>query len=93
MKLYQQKKLTQKSLYLAVMLAAQAMPASAEQSATEDPAQQASAEVNVSATAVPAADGYQATKTRVGKVQQDPHDIPQAVTTVILHHRYIRLPR
>lgn len=82
MKLYQQKKLTQKSLYLAVMLAAQAMPASAEQSATEDPAQQALAEVNVSATAVPAADGYQATKTRVGKVQQDPHDIPQAVTTV-----------
>lgn len=27
-------------------------------------------------------DGYQATKTRVGKVLQDPHDIPQAVTTV-----------
>ena len=28
------------------------------------------------------ADGYQATKTRVGKVLQDPHDIPQAITTV-----------
>lgn len=27
-------------------------------------------------------DGYQATKTRVGKTLQDPHDIPQAVTTV-----------
>lgn len=27
-------------------------------------------------------DSYQATKTRVGKVLQDPHDIPQAVTTV-----------
>lgn len=27
-------------------------------------------------------DGYQATKTRVGKVLKDPHDIPQAVTTV-----------
>lgn len=27
-------------------------------------------------------DGYQATKTRVGKVLQDPHDVPQAVTTV-----------
>jgi catecholate siderophore receptor len=26
--------------------------------------------------------GYQATQTRVGKVAQDPHDIPQAVTTV-----------
>ncbi len=28
------------------------------------------------------ADGYQATKTRVGKMLQDPHDIPQAITTV-----------
>lgn len=82
MKLYQQNKLTQKSLYLAVILAVQTMPVLAEQNATEDPAQQALEEVNVSATAVPAADGYQATKTRVGKVQQDPHDIPQAVTTV-----------
>lgn len=27
-------------------------------------------------------DGYRATKTRVGKVLQDPHDIPQAITTV-----------
>jgi catecholate siderophore receptor len=27
-------------------------------------------------------DGYQATKTRVGKVLQDPQDVPQAVTTV-----------
>ncbi len=25
---------------------------------------------------------YSATKTRVGKVEQDPHDIPQAITTV-----------
>lgn len=27
-------------------------------------------------------DGYRATKTRVGKVVQDPHDVPQAITTV-----------
>jgi catecholate siderophore receptor len=27
-------------------------------------------------------DGYRATATRVGKVLQDPHDIPQAVTTI-----------
>ncbi|MBS1139370.1 MAG: TonB-dependent siderophore receptor [Proteobacteria bacterium] len=27
-------------------------------------------------------DGYRATKTRVGKVLQDPHDVPQAITTV-----------
>lgn len=26
--------------------------------------------------------GYQGTQTRVGKIQQDPHDIPQAITTV-----------
>lgn len=28
------------------------------------------------------ADGYRASKSRVGKVLQDPHDIPQAITTV-----------
>ena len=27
-------------------------------------------------------DGLRATKTRVGKVVQDPHDVPQAITTV-----------
>lgn len=27
-------------------------------------------------------DGHRATKTRVGKVVQDPHDVPQAITTV-----------
>jgi outer membrane receptor for ferric coprogen and ferric-rhodotorulic acid len=37
--------------------------------------------VNVEA-AVEQPDGYRATATRVGKVLQDPHDIPQAVTTV-----------
>jgi catecholate siderophore receptor len=40
-------------------------------------------EVKVNATNTESkADGYQATKTRVGKVLQDPHDIPQAITTV-----------
>jgi catecholate siderophore receptor len=37
--------------------------------------------VNVEA-AVEQPDGYRATATRVGKVLQDPHDIPQAVTTI-----------
>ena len=37
--------------------------------------------VTVTATQEPA-DGYRASKTRVGKVAQDPHDIPQAITTV-----------
>lgn len=27
-------------------------------------------------------DGYRATKTRVGKIAQDPHDVPQAITTI-----------
>lgn len=39
-------------------------------------------EVTVKAKAESKADGYQATQTRVGKVLQDPHDIPQAITTV-----------
>src|SRR5574343_157837 len=37
--------------------------------------------VTVTATQDPP-DGYRASKTRVGKVAQDPHDIPQAITTV-----------
>ena len=39
-------------------------------------------EVAVNAKVEATVDGYQATKTRVGKVLQDPHDIPQAITTV-----------
>lgn len=39
-------------------------------------------EVNVKATVIPSDYGYQATQTRVGKVLQDPHDIPQAITSV-----------
>jgi len=70
---------TQKSLTLAVVLATQAMCAMA---AEEKIAEQALEEVNVKASALPAAGGYQATQTRVGKVLQDPHDIPQAITTV-----------
>ncbi len=38
--------------------------------------------VKVTATAEPQQDGMRATVTRVGKTLQDPHDIPQAVTTV-----------
>ena len=55
-------------------------------SATASKAESAPAElseVKVNATNTESkADGYQATKTRVGKVLQDPHDIPQAITTV-----------
>jgi catecholate siderophore receptor len=82
MKLYQQKNATQKALYLAVILATQSMATIAEEKVEKAAEQQELEEVNVSASSVLAADGYQATKTRVGKVLQDPHDIPQAVTTV-----------
>jgi len=42
------------------------------------------ATVKVEDTADPMAvnNGYQATETRVGKIKQDPHDVPQAITTV-----------
>ncbi|MBK8163253.1 MAG: TonB-dependent siderophore receptor [Gammaproteobacteria bacterium] len=39
-------------------------------------------EVNVSADAEVSQDGYQATTTRVGRTPQNPHEVPQAVTTV-----------
>src|SRR5450830_1201450 len=38
--------------------------------------------VNVKSTVQQPEDGYQSTKTRVGKVLQDPQDVPQAITTV-----------
>lgn len=39
-------------------------------------------QVEVNAEIFKQEDGYQATKTRVGKTLQDPHEIPQAITTV-----------
>ncbi len=82
MKLYKQKKLMQKSLYLAVILATQAMMANAEEKIVKIQEQQELEEVKVKASNVHEIDGYQATKTRVGKILQDPHDIPQAITTI-----------
>lgn len=80
MELSGSKNLTQKSLYLAVALALNTPLVYAEEGkATEAKELE---EVNVKASAVSSADGYQATKTRVGKVLQDPQDIPQAITTV-----------
>lgn len=38
--------------------------------------------INVETNAEVPKDGYRATTTRVGKTLQDPHDIPQAVTTI-----------
>jgi catecholate siderophore receptor len=85
---------SKKSLSLAVLVALQSMNALAEssidiktapkkQEKIEDNAPEKElAEVTVKATSIQSSDGYQATKTRVGKTLQDPHDIPQAVTTV-----------
>jgi catecholate siderophore receptor len=85
MKLSKHKTLTQKSVYLAVILATQSMLAVAEDKEAAiavTTTQQELEEVNVKASTVQVTGGYQATKTRVGKVLQDPHDIPQAITTV-----------
>jgi catecholate siderophore receptor len=75
-----------KSIYLAVALAVQTSVALAEEvkSVNEPEIQMAEEleEVNVKSKKEAPKDGYQATKTRVGKTLQDPHDIPQAVTTV-----------
>ena len=64
------------AIMLAVLSAgaqAQATPSSAKTLPTVT--------VNAAEDAAPQ-DGHRATATRVGKVLQDPHDIPQAVTTV-----------
>jgi len=53
-----------------------------KQVAANDASEQTLPTVNVKTSLQKQQDGYQATKTRVGKVLQDPHDIPQAVTTV-----------
>lgn len=54
-------------------------PAMAQQVATEPPAVLPTIEVQAS-TDKP--DGLRATTTRVGKVLQDPHDVPQAITSI-----------
>ena len=89
-----------KAIYLAVLLALQAGSALAEEvnSAIEKEPAVAEAkteeldEVTVKSKKEALKDGYQATKTRVGKVLQDPHDVPQAVTTVtnqLMHDQQI----
>lgn len=80
MELYPQIKSVKKSSYLAVILALQSLPTLAADNAAQE--QLELAEINVKSSAISEEDGYQATKTRVGKILQDPHDIPQAVTTI-----------
>ena len=88
-------KFSKTTLSIAVLIALQSMNTLAESTTNEikttpkkqeeienKPAEKELAEVTVKATSIQSSDGYQATKTRVGKTLQDPHDIPQAVTTV-----------
>lgn len=74
------KRKSRSSVYLAVLLAVNAMHAVAEDVPTIN--QQELEEVQVTSKQQQSEDGYQATKTRVGKTVQDPQDIPQAVTTL-----------
>lgn len=67
-------------LPLAAMMMAVGLPAAA-QAQSNDPAITL-APVVVKGEREQETQGYMATKTRVGKVKQDPHDIPQAVTTL-----------
>ncbi|MDA8255499.1 MAG: hypothetical protein M0Z99_07680 [Betaproteobacteria bacterium] len=69
------------SLPLSHPLAATLLCAMSLQAALAQEAAKAPPTVSVQDTA-DNPDGYCATATRVGKVLQDPHDIPQAVTTL-----------
>lgn len=59
-----------------------ALMAASFTAAAEPPAEKTLTTVTVNADADIPQDGMRATVTRVGKTLQDPHDIPQAVTTV-----------
>ncbi|KAF0191608.1 MAG: iron complex outermembrane recepter protein [Gammaproteobacteria bacterium] len=67
-------------LPLAAMMAGLTFNASAEEPAPTDEPTLPTVTVNADADAP--RDGLRATTTRVGKTLQDPHDVPQAVTTV-----------
>lgn len=82
---------THKSIYLAVVLALNALPAFADDSKREITQELEEVQVK-SKLEAQAPIGYQATKTRVGKTVQDPHDVPQAVTTLtreLLHDQQV----
>lgn len=68
----------QKSVYLAVLLAVTSISAMAEEAVEKQQLEV----VTVKSPKEAPKDGYQATKTRVGKTLQDPHDVPQAITTI-----------
>ncbi len=90
------KKFKKKASYVAVLLLAQSYTAMAEDVqpnvVADSKAIEELQEVRVKASVEKENIGYQATKTRVGKTNQDPHDVPQAVTTLtkeLLHDQQI----
>ena len=79
--------LTHRLLPLAATMMAVSLSAAAQQGETGKPTQTGSADQTLSTVVVTGqaekeTDGYLATQTRVGKILQDPHNIPQAVTTI-----------
>ncbi|MFZ5474220.1 MAG: TonB-dependent receptor, partial [Pseudomonadota bacterium] len=66
----------------AMMMAGLSLSALAEETPRAATGEQVLSTISVEADAEAGEDGYRATATRVGKTLQDPHDIPQAVTTV-----------
>src|SRR3989338_4558766 len=66
----------------ALMAGGLSMNVMAQDAVLSTPKETTLSTVTVQADAEAEEDGYRATTTRVGKTLQDPHDIPQAVTTV-----------
>jgi len=82
-----------KTMTLALLMALPAVAIAADEEKTAD-ATQTMTEVKVKTQRIQDAPnkGYQATKTRVGKIWQDPQDVPQAVTTLtreLLHDQQV----
>lgn len=69
-----------KLLPLAAMMMATSVSSIAQQAASQGGV--TLPEVSVTSEVAAERDGYMSTKTRVGKTVQDPHDVPQAVTSV-----------
>lgn len=78
-----------KAVCFAVAIAMNAMTALAEETVAAQELEEVQVKSKLQAQS---SDGYQATKTRVGKTVQDPQDIPQAVTTLtheLLHDQQV----
>ncbi len=66
----------------ALIMASVSLSAFADDASRTATGEQVLSTVTVETNAEAQADGYRASATRVGKTLQDPHDIPQAITTI-----------